>query len=84
VNRDGLFATVISHGALKVVESGSGMTPLTACHCGGPAFCRAARQRETADQATVEYQPATDVPGHFRLVHLYLLAEMGSPMMEIA
>jgi hypothetical protein len=51
---------------------------------GRPAFCRAARQRETADQATVEYQPATDVPGHFLLVHLYLLAEMGSPMMEIA
>jgi kynurenine formamidase len=37
-----------------------------------------------ADQATVEYQPATDVPGHFLPVHLYLLAEMGAPMMEIA
>jgi kynurenine formamidase len=37
-----------------------------------------------ADQATVEYQPATDVPGHFLPVHLYLLAEMGVPMMEIA
>ena len=30
-----------------------------------------------ADQATVEYQPATDVPGHFLPVHLYLLAEHG-------
>lgn len=28
-----------------------------------------------ADQATVEYQPATDVSGHYLPVHLYLLAE---------
>ena len=37
-----------------------------------------------ADQATVEYQPATDVSGHYLPVHLYLLAEQGVPMMEIA
>ena len=37
-----------------------------------------------ADQATVEYQPATDVSGHYLPVHLYLLAEQGAPMMEIA
>ncbi len=37
-----------------------------------------------ADQATVEYQPAIDAPGHFLPVHLYLLAEQGAPMMEIA
>jgi hypothetical protein len=30
-----------------------------------------------ADQATVEYKPATDVPGHFLPVQLHLLAEMG-------
>jgi len=28
-----------------------------------------------ADQAAVEYQPATDVSGHYLPVHLYLLAE---------
>jgi kynurenine formamidase len=31
----------------------------------------------------VEYQPATDVPGHNLPVHLYLLAEQGVPMMEV-
>jgi kynurenine formamidase len=36
-----------------------------------------------ADQATVEYMPSTDVPGHYLPVHLYLLAEMGVPMLEI-
>jgi kynurenine formamidase len=36
-----------------------------------------------ADQPTVEYQPATDVPGHYQPVHLYLLAEQGVPMLEI-
>jgi kynurenine formamidase len=36
-----------------------------------------------ADQATVEYQPSTDVPGHYLPVHLYLIAEMGVPMLEI-
>src|SRR5581483_7407934 len=36
-----------------------------------------------ADQATVEYQPATDVAGHYQPVHLYLLAEHGVPMLEI-
>ena len=36
-----------------------------------------------ADQATVECQPATDAPGHFLPVHLYLLAEQGVPMLEI-
>lgn len=36
-----------------------------------------------ADQATVEYQPATDVPGHYLPVHLYLLAESGVPMIEV-
>lgn len=36
-----------------------------------------------ADQATVECQPATDAPGHFLPVHLYLLAEQGAPMLEI-
>jgi hypothetical protein len=61
------------------------MTPLTACLYGGAL--RFAEPRVSArppDQATVEYQPATDVPGHFLLVHLYLLPEMGSPVMEIA
>ena len=36
-----------------------------------------------ADQATVEYMPSTDVPGHYLPVHLYLLAEMGTPLLEI-
>jgi hypothetical protein len=36
-----------------------------------------------ADQGTVEYMPATDVPGHFEPVHLYLLAECGVPLLEI-
>lgn len=36
-----------------------------------------------ADQATVEYMPSIDVPGHYLPVHLYLLAEMGTPMLEI-
>lgn len=36
-----------------------------------------------ADQATVEYMPSTDVPGHYLPVHLYLIAEMGVPMLEI-
>jgi kynurenine formamidase len=36
-----------------------------------------------ADQATVEYMPSIDVPGHYLPVHLYLLAEMGVPMLEI-
>lgn len=36
-----------------------------------------------SDQATVEYQPDTDVEGHFMPVHLYLLAESGVPMIEI-
>ena len=35
-------------------------------------------------QATVEYQPATDVSRHYLPVHLYLLAEQGVLMMEIA
>jgi len=36
-----------------------------------------------ADQATVEYLPATDVPGHYLPVHLYLIAEVGAPMLEV-
>ena len=36
-----------------------------------------------ADQATVEYMPSIDVPGHFLPVHLYLIAEQGVPMLEI-
>ena len=36
-----------------------------------------------ADQATVEYQPATDVPGHYLPVHLYLIVEVGVPMLEV-
>jgi kynurenine formamidase len=36
-----------------------------------------------SDQATVECQPATDVPGHYLPVHLYLIAESGVPMLEI-
>jgi len=36
-----------------------------------------------SDQATVEYQPATDVAGHYLPVHLYLIAESGVPMVEI-
>jgi kynurenine formamidase len=36
-----------------------------------------------SDQATVEYQPSTEVPGHYQPVHLYLLAEQGVPMLEI-
>ncbi len=36
-----------------------------------------------SDQPTCEYQPATDVPGHYLPVHLYLLAEHGVPMIEI-
>ena len=36
-----------------------------------------------ADQAGVECQPATNVPGHHQPVHLYLLAEQGVPMIEV-
>ncbi len=36
-----------------------------------------------ADQATCEFLPDNEVPGHYLPVHLYLLAEQGTPMIEI-
>ncbi len=35
------------------------------------------------DQATIDYQPAPETPGHYLPVHLYLLSEQGVPILEV-